>query len=350
MTAAYDAFKPLVLALYPANPFANFKTKFDLLDNAPATSTPALFLQYYYDFFDDLLNAYNEFRCKGLELLCACCPSESFFPRHLTLGLLYPDSSTYADGYRQSFLASSAISGCGQRSREVVLLFQRMVEMINQFTLTPILRPISTVLTHIPMGDPQIIITPSKLGAVPLSDKAIPYYYQQTGTPPLYQLWSAEKSRRSKANQNWSYRSVEYQPAAPAFITDALRYNLEPYNFLRIEGHLGKNYQTVLNTLASLKSSYRLPIEIIALRTGSSANNLPEQSQSETLHNFLIRHPGIQHKAGVPSGGTFILVYHNASDQDKGFLGTAPGNIIADFFLPYFVEDSNCRCQMLTRA
>ena len=32
--------------------------------------------------------------------------------------------------------------------------------------------------------------------------------------------------------------------------------------------------------------------------------------QAQFLGNFLERHPGIQHKAGVPLGGTFILVYH----------------------------------------
>ena len=60
--------------------------------------------------------------------------------------------------------------------------------------------------------DPQIRITPSVLGDRPLSDKAIPYYYRQNGTPPLYRLWSGEKTRRNRANQNLSYRYDEYNP------------------------------------------------------------------------------------------------------------------------------------------
>ncbi|MET0886931.1 MAG: hypothetical protein ABWX92_10820, partial [Mycetocola sp.] len=32
--------------------------------------------------------------------------------------------------------------------------------------------------------------------------------------------------------------------------------------------------------------------------------------QAQFLSHFLERHPGVQHKAGVPLGGTFILVYH----------------------------------------
>ena len=35
-----------------------------------------------------------------------------------------------------------------------------------------------------------------------------------------------------------------------------------------------------------------------------------EVKQAQFLGHFLERHPGIQHKAGVPLGGTFILVYH----------------------------------------
>jgi hypothetical protein len=37
---------------------------------------------------------------------------------------------------------------------------------------------------------------------------------------------------------------------------------------------------------------------------------LREAKQKQFLANFMHRHPGIQHKAGVPLGGTFIIVYH----------------------------------------
>ena len=277
LTQAYQAFQPLLKATYADNPFSGFTAQFGFLAGTPASTDQVRFLPYYYDFFDDLIRAYDEFRGQGLELLCACCPSGSLFPRHVLLGLLFPDSETGAAIYRQRFLASAAMSNCEQRTREVVLLFQRMVEMVNRFTHTPSLPPLTKAFV-----DPQIRMTPSKLGDVRLSDKAIPYYYQQTGTPPLYQLWNAEKNRRNKANQNLSYRADEYVPAAPAFITQPLAYDLESYNFLRIEGHLGKNYQTVLNTLLSLKASYRLPIDIIALRTGDFDEKVPVDLSKES--------------------------------------------------------------------
>ena len=269
LIAAYKAFEPVVREAYSANPFADFNKNFGFLDNTPTTTTQVRFLQYYYDFFDDLLRAYDEFRWKGVELMCACCPPEGLFPRHLMLGELFPASVSNPSIYRHHFLASSVIGSCEERTKELKQLFRRMVEMIARFTNTPL--PQSTLISQM---DTQIRITPSKLADVPLSDKAIPYYYLQDGTPPLYQLWNAEKTRKNRANQNLSYRSDKYTPPAPAFVTNPLRYDLEPYNFLRIEGHLGKNYQRVLTTLLALKSQYRLPIEVIALRTGAFDENM----------------------------------------------------------------------------
>ena len=270
LSAAYKTFKPLVQDMYSQNPFDDFNQKFGFLDDMPETKIQVLFLQYYYDFFDDLLNAYNEFRWKGVDLICACLPHEGLFPRHLMLGVLFPEKVSNPEIYRQQFLASPAIKGCTDRVMELQQLFHRLVKMTVNFTNAPPL-PESPADAE---TDSQIRITPSKFGDALLSDKAIPYYYRQDGIPPLYRIWNVEKTRRNRANQNLSYRSDEYKnPVAPEFITNALNYDLEPYNFLRIEGHLGKDYQSVLTTLLSLKESNRLPIEIIALRTGTFSKN-----------------------------------------------------------------------------
>jgi hypothetical protein len=263
LTAAYTAFKPLLKDLYPVNPFTGLPAVVGFLDTAPQNAAQVRFLQYYYDLFDDLLKAYDEFRWAAAELLCACCPSQDLFPRHLMLGEASPSANAVL--YRQTFLASPAVSGCEQRAHDLRLLFQRLVEMTRRFTNNPTSpAPPDAKPSAI---DAQIRITPSKLADVPLSAKCIPYYYTQDGTPPLYKLWSPEKTRRGRADQNLSYRADEY--ASELFARNPLRYDLEPYNFLRIEGHLGKNYRTVLQTLLAMKSQYRLPIDIVALRTGA---------------------------------------------------------------------------------
>lgn len=266
LAATYKAFKPLVQDMYSQNPFDDFNQKFVFLDNLPETKQQVLFLQYYYDFFDDLLGAYDEFRWKAIDLVCACCPHEELFPRHLMLGVLFPEKVSNSGIYRQQFLSSPAVKECEDCVTELKQLFHRLVKITVNFTNTPPL-PESSAEAE---TDDQIRITPSKFGNVLLSDKAIPYYYRQDGIPPLYRIWNVEKTRRNRANQNLSYRSDEYKnPVAPEFVTDSLNYDLEPYNFLRIEGHLGKDYQSVLTTLLAIKESKRLPIEIIALRTGN---------------------------------------------------------------------------------
>lgn len=278
LNAAYTAFKLLLQSAYPANPFGSFDASFGFLDNAPVSNAQVRFLQYYVDLFEDLLRAYDEFRWKGAELLCACCPPDGLFPRHLMLGLLHPEKSNQPAHYRQIFLPSLAVGCCAAQAKELLQLFSRLVEMAARFSNAPSL-PKAAEKAHI---DPQIRITPSVLADKALQAKAIPYYYQQDGTPPLYHLWNGEKTRRNRANQNLSYRYDEYNPLAPVFVSDPLRYDVEPYNFLRIEGHLGKGYQGVLSTLLLLKSQYRLPVDVIALRTGAYDDTQPVDLTKET--------------------------------------------------------------------
>jgi hypothetical protein len=264
LNAAYNSFEPLVKDLSAGkNPFANFKKDFDFLDAALKTGDQVRFLQNYYDFFADLLQAYEEFRWAGIDLMCACCPPQELFPRHLMLGeAIPPEDATTVTNYRHLFLASPAISRCQQQTSDLRLLFQRLLTMVKQFSHNPVLPKANSE-----MPDSQIRITPSKHADVLLSAKCIPYYYSQGGDPRLFEVWSPEKTRRRRATQNLSYRADEYSDEA--FVTDPLRFDLEPYNFLRIEGHLGKNFKTVVDTLLELKDRYRLPIDIVALRTGA---------------------------------------------------------------------------------
>lgn len=261
LSSAYQAFKPLVEQDYGVDPFSGFEARFGFLDSLPIASGQVRFIQYYYDLFDDLLAAYDEFRWHGLELFCLCGPDEDLFPRHLMLGLIFPESVNEPGLYRQRFLPSPAVGACTEQARAVLSLFKRLVGMIASFTENPPLPDLQDTAI-----DGQIRITPSLQGAAPLSVKAIPYYYREDGQPPLYQVWNPRLNRRGRAKQNLSYRADEY--ASDAFVLAPLRYDTEPYDFLRIEGHLGKPHQQVLKTLLTLKTDYRLPIEIVALRTG----------------------------------------------------------------------------------
>lgn len=287
--AAYQAFRPLVQDSFPSDPFAGVAARFGGLDNAPASAAQVRFLQYFCDFFSDLIRAYDELRALGAELMCACCPPAELFPRHLMLGVLRPATVPDAANYRHGFLPSCAGETQTQEFRQ---LFRRLVCMVDSFTHEP---PLPEQEASSSRADAQIRITPGAPATQPLADAAIPYYYRQDGTPPLYRQWSPEKSRRNRANQNPGYRSDEYSPAAPPFVLEPLRYEPEPGGFLRIEGHLGKNVQRALTTLLSLRTRHRLPIDVIALRTGvfdeSAELDLSRESARfedlETLYDVL---------------------------------------------------------------
>lgn len=280
LSALYKAFRPLVVDLFPTDPFSTFRNRFGFLDTNPASTDQVRFLQYYWDLFDDLLAAYDELRWKGVDLLCACCPPAGLFPRHLMVGVLDPVHHDPAD-YRHQFVRSPAVGDCADRSRQVRQLFRRLVAMTATFREAT--------------ADHGILATPSRWGDAPLSVKAIPFYYLQRDTPPLYELWDPVRTARRRANQNLSYRATEYVPTPPAFVTDPLRYDLEPNNFLRIEGHLGLDVRSALKILLSLTQTYRLPFDVIALRTGAFDENMSvdlgkEQSRFrdlETLYDAL---------------------------------------------------------------
>ncbi|MDB5908856.1 MAG: hypothetical protein JWP34_2970, partial [Massilia sp.] len=308
--AAWQAFRPLLQHEYPNDPFAGFGARFGFLDSAAQTTGQVLFLQYYYDFFDDLILAYDEFRWKGAELLCACCPSDQLFPRHLMLGVLLPasvaDPALYRHGFAPACAGEELVGG-------VLLLFRRLAGMVQSFTDQPPL-PQLPPSSKRPVFDPQLRITPSAAGAHRLADMALPYYYQlkMEGAAPLHQVWSPQRTRRGRANQNLGYRSGEYQPAPPRFVLEPLAYDMAPYDFLRIEGHLGKNVDAVLPTLLGFKQLFRLPVDIIALRTGAFDETIAAGAARfqdlETLYDTLREEllctlcEGVRYLYGVVTG------------------------------------------------
>ncbi len=326
--AATEAFKPLLGDIS----FAMAQAKLNIINTEINSGNKITYIQNYYDFIDDLIKAYDELRWSGLDLLCRCNPADVLFPRHLMLGLTNPASVTNPQYYRNRFLASPALASCEEQTENLALLFKRVLRMIESFNSQPALHSFADNV-----ADKQIRITPSKLGDIALSQKAIPYYYENTvAKTPVYKLWSVEKTHRNRSILNLSYRSFDY-PSVSIMVLDALKYELEPYNFLRIEGHLNKPKQAVMETLYAYKAKYRLPIEIIALETGEIRSKSPYQEYFNNLKDFLVQHPGVQHKSGVPMGGTFIVICHGHSDNENIIGGGSllKDMVIADFYLPY---------------
>jgi inhibitor of KinA sporulation pathway (predicted exonuclease) len=253
---AYDIFSPFVEDEYASNPFAGFASGYAFLNNNSITPQQTLHLQYYYDLFADFLATYEEFRKEGSYILSLCVPDSSLFPRHLLLGEAVP--GTGPSTFRHYFIYSPLFEKTKMMSR-LKSLFHRLVLLRERFLV-----PLSLVPTT--GAETPLRITPSKYGELPLSFKSIPYYYQVNVAPkPLFQYWDFDKTRIGNASKNLSYHAALYN-ITDEYVYQPLLYDMEPYNFLRIEGHIGKQYLPVLQNIQQIKDTYRLPFEVVALK------------------------------------------------------------------------------------
>ena len=254
-------FKPFLKDLYANTGYESFYEVFKFLAKDAAVND-LIVIQYYYDFISDVLATYTELRDKGFEFIAECCPDTTLFPRHLLLGPATGNFGSFQSDYRDYFIPSPAIANNSYLVGELRSLFAKLVLLKENFSVPEIA----------PNGDPkkvQLRITPSLLGKFTLSQKAIPYYYGVVKNDfSLLKRWSYKLTKAGKENYNQSYHAPEYLVQHDE-INDPLRFDLEPYNFFRIEGIIGKSYTSVLRFIQSEINENRLPFDVVVLRTGT---------------------------------------------------------------------------------
>lgn len=250
------------------NPFINLFKELKKYRDEILAENP-IFIQYFYDFIDDLIKAYYEFCVKLSRMTSACCPDENLFPLHLVLGDASKDTSaTVQDAWRNYFIYSPLFAKAAGEISETQFLFRRMQIMVKEFTM---------LVTDPNRKAEPIKITPSQLGLPWLSQRAIPYYYHiSTGNNAIYNYWNYHKTTHGNAVFNLSYNIDLYNHAKAAL--QPLLYDIEHYNFFRIEGHIGENYQHVLRELLKQRLAYNLPFDVVAISADMLRSNarLPE--------------------------------------------------------------------------
>ena len=259
---AFELFKkPLDIH---TNPFLNFNSRFAFLHNGTISVKHLLHFQYFYDFFSDLLLAYNEWRETALKLDGLCTPPEALFPRHLFLGGFSSNSSIEKSKYRNYFIPSPIHTRCKDLYKKFETLFQRIDYMVTNLQI-----PVPTVGGKLPI-DTNIRITPTVTGRNLLGDRSIPYYYDPNDSPrKLIEVWNPELTAKGKELQ-----ILHYDPSyntTDDFVKNPLEYDLEPYNFFLIEGHIGKEYSSALASVLNIRDKNRLPFDVVAV----SADSLP---------------------------------------------------------------------------
>ncbi|WPU91357.1 hypothetical protein SNE25_18730 [Mucilaginibacter sabulilitoris] len=264
-----------------SNPFANLLNDLKKYRDLLLKQNP-IFIEYFYDFIDDLIKAYYEFSSKISGVISTCCPDENLFPLHLVLGDASLASNAYVkDSDRNYFIYSPLFAKMGTESAEVILLFNRMMILIKNFMAQN-----KDILSQ-----STIKITPSQYEFPWLSERAIPYYYKiNTVGAELYKAWSYYKTSRGNAVFNLSYNAGLYN--SNTLVTQPLLYDIESYNFFRVEGHIGQNYQTVLTNILNQRLNFNLPFDVVAVSAEQLSGDatLPDCNirDLETEYNLIV--------------------------------------------------------------
>ena len=290
----YTDFSAILAPVYSTNPFNGLPgTAWTNFLNGGFTPGPRfLGVQYFYDFINDLILAYNEFREKAFDLMSECCMNMNCFPKHLLLGALFEDTTTCKPSiYRHGFVISPAFNNQSQLLEETLMLFKRMVLMTRRFNLSIINNPSTTPIPPAILGQP-VFITPSNEKRDPLSERSIPYYFDihtpdgDLGT--LEESWNFEFIKYclfSKGLKPLGYGNqdiVQSQNQGP--VKTPLYFDIDKYNFLRIEGAIRQNYANVVTEIESLKKRFDLPFNVLTLRlSGPPLDNINERCDFDDL-------------------------------------------------------------------
>jgi hypothetical protein len=306
-------------------------------------------VQYLYDYLKDLVRAYLEFVENAFDLMADCPADMRRFPRHLFLHHFddnaYPDASL-STIYRTPYTQPPIYNSNPIRLDEVKTLFTRLGILAQSYQSPDLFG----------FGDTRI--TPSKMDNQPLSETAMPFYYHSS----VANWWNPRRRRTGRMNQVYSY----HRPSMPPY-NDPLVFRMEGSDFLRIEGHVGKPFQEVLGELTDFQQKYNLPFQVVALKIAeefkdelfqfecNDLDNIDEDDvrKRHLFHHFAEVYPGMEHGAGVPFGGTFILVYVEPDDvtEEINRLKSQINNskerllrlnlagqsrlVVGDFYLPY---------------
>jgi hypothetical protein len=285
LPATYDVFRPILSELYgTTNPLLSTTAQATLnnfINGGFTTGPKYLGMQYAYDYMKDLIMAYNEFRDTAFELMSKCCPDMGLFPKHLMLGEAIATGDSKPSKYRHYFTEAVVTRDQKYLFEKALTLHKRLVLMTQKFDLTTINNPNSTVIAPETLGE-SLLITPSDDKLVPLSLRAIPYYFRNDendstalnlGT--LEKNWNYEYVRKCLADKGITPLSYNNQDTDQSAAVDQVRtplyFDTDRFSFLRIEGHLRQKYQAVTEELERLKAQFNLPFNVVALRLQGTA-------------------------------------------------------------------------------
>lgn len=322
--AAYDRYGPFLGLLDGVDlitPINDDWDVFELTERLRNTPLDPGYVQYAYDFIKDLAKAYNEFIDLACDLHKECYHENYEFCKHLQLGRVSADNTKFTRDHRNYWLNSALSWNQDQRFAQCQVYFIRMMIMVREF-----------LYMDFGTGNaPPVLptrVTPSKEENMPLGEHAIPFYYYDfdNAETTLYKAWAPQNGLKGRANYALGFHSGLYAPAPPDFILNPLDYDIDEYNFLRIEGIVGKSFHEVATELEALKLQCSLPFDLVTVQLSDVLNYdfIDYNCNFGDLHaDFMLNKTCmVQNLMRLLDGLEFLAQFANGNgptDEDDGF-------------------------------
>ena len=271
MRAAWKVYKPLLADMYPAArfPAGPIPTHHFLNPLAAYAETPTL-VQYLFDLMLDMVRSHNEFlECAAL-FDAECCPNPERFPKHVLAGDALarptafekaPKTAAEYAAYdplaatggpapegppaerRHHFVPSPALDAGNDKAAELRSVFSRMVLLAQTYATCGLL-------------DADIQLTPSRDGAAPLGERAIPIHQAFKPTGDLFHNWSWRKARANRLDTIFAHALTGKAKSHPFLLRQ------DDQDFIRIEGVVGKPLGTAMARLIEQKRALGVTFSI----------------------------------------------------------------------------------------
>ncbi|MCG9910685.1 MAG: PKD domain-containing protein [Flavobacteriales bacterium] len=207
--------------------------------------------QYTYDFYKDLVDCYNEMKDTIYNAVYICCPDKYAFPKHIMLGIVNAPLGPKPPRFRHYFYPSPVVSKGKSYVSVTISMFNRFTAMLDGFS--------------VPGTSAAIQITPSVSRDRTIEWRSIPFYYNNADS--LKNNWSYYRTTRGSEKNILSYHAGGYN--SNPLINTPLDYDIDKFNFFRIEGHQGKKLGTALDSILSIKNNKNLPFDVVAVKLKS---------------------------------------------------------------------------------
>jgi hypothetical protein len=222
-----------------------------------AIQTGVIYYQYVADGLKDIVMTYNEFAELAYLFSNTCGATLTTFPRHLTIGALVPDDTYPYDQYRTVFFDALPPDRNNKTLLKAQMLFQKMLQLALCFKI-----PASS----------KVDVTPGKYVPLALSEWSLPFYYDPnflvrtdtSGKGDLLKLWNPTQTLRNKERERTAYYSQVF--SLDPYFLQPFSFSIEQLPFMRVEGLQGKELNSTLNKIKTLKDDYNLGFDVVAVR------------------------------------------------------------------------------------